>query len=413
MRKKLLQRISLASAMALCTQSLLSMENMNPFPDGGQPNMNRGQVYPQQYQPQIQQQPQFPGNLQRNTINWMNTAPQNQVIPLPSEYVNTPNGLYVINKVTFHEVHPVQQPQQYIPMPMFQNQQSPMPLGAYPGNQWCSQGSMNTRPQQGPYIHQNQFFQPGLQNNDADTQQGAEGAKRKFEQMGSNKKAEPQKEQKRQKQEAKKLTRMEMNVHKMLLLKAYMNTMDIPEDVSNIIKRNLHDVTRINPVLDGKLTYALPNGEKATFNINNLVKDGCIDLSNEIFGDTSKYLLITTEPEQFFSIKTNSDKLVMLIAPRFLIEQKIESSAEHFKPIIDSWKEEQAPIGIFWRMECWANLGWYSYLTSEDVTEISKNNLFELLRRARSAGLLGAVFTPVHYPAFKVKYAKLHVHFVN
>ena len=418
MRKKLLQRISLASAMALCTQSLLSMENMNPFPDGGQPNMNRGQVYLQQYQPQMyaqQQQLQFPGNLQHNTINWMNTVPQNQVIPLQPQYVMTPTGLHVINQVIHQTVCPVQQHQQYIPMPMFQNQRTPMPLGAYPGNQWCSQGSMNTRPQQGPYIHQNQFFQPGLQNNDADTQQGAAGAKRKFEQMGSNKKAEPQKEQKRQKQEAKKLTRMEMNVHKMLLLKAYMNTMDIPEDVSNIIKRNLHDVTHINPVLDGKLTYALPNGEKATFNINNLVKDGCIDLSNEIFGDASTYLLITTEPEQFFSIKTNSEKLVMLIAPRFLIEEKIESSAEHFKPIIDSWKEEHAPIGIFWRMKRWANLGWYSYLTSEDVTEISKNNIFELLWHNASVWMRGwsvpALHTVWHGSSDITE--KLHVHFVN
>ena len=162
--------------------------------------------------------------------------------------------------------------------------------------------------------------------------------------------------------------------------------MDIPEDVSNIITRNLHDVTHINPVLDGKLTYTLPNGEKATFNIKDLVKtDGCIDLSNKIFGGASTYLLITTEPEQFFSINKNGSKLVILIAPRFLIEEKIESSAEHFKPIIDSWKEEQAPIGIFWRMQSWDDLRDYDYQTSKNITAISKNNLLS----CRMAAFMG------------------------
>ena len=370
MSKKLLKRISLASAMILCTQPLLSMENTNPFSDFGEANINRLQAYAQQ------QQPQFPMNVapHHNGFQWMNQVPQNQVIQLSPQYVMTPLGAHVIYQTTYQTVYSLPQPQQYIPLPMFPNQQTPMPLGAFSGNQWGSQGSMNTRPQQGPYIHQNQFFQPGFLKN-GDNQQGT-GMKRNSEHMGFNEKAEPQK---KQKQEAKKLTRIEMNVHKMLLLKEYMNTTDVPKELSDIITRNLHDVTHINPVLDGKLTYTLPNGEKATFNINNLVKDGCIDLSNEIFGDASTYLLITTEPEQFFSINKNGSKLVILIAPRFLIEEKIESSAEHFKPIIDSWKEEQAPIGIFWRMQSWDDLRDYDYQTSKNVTELYKNNLLSCM----------------------------------
>jgi hypothetical protein len=369
MKRTQLKKLSLAYAMALCCQPLLGMENQYQ----NSTNINIPQLYNQNQQRQIPQQPQFSGNLQHNTINWMNTAPQNQIIPLPSEYVNTPTGLYVINQVIHQTVYLVQQPQQYNPMPMFQNQQTPMLLSAFSGNPWVSQGSMNDMTQQGHYIHQNTFFQPGFQNN-GDNQQGARGMKRNSEHMGFNEKAEPQK---RQKQEAKKLTRMEMNVHKMLLMKAYMNNMSVPKELSDIITWNLHDVTHINPVLDGKLIYTPNNGEKATFNIKDLVEtNGCIDLSNNIFGDTSKYFLITTDLEEFFRIDKKTGKLVMLIAPRFLIEEKIGSSAKPFEPIMANWKEEQAPIGIFWRMENWDNLREYDYITSENVTAISNINMF-------------------------------------
>ena len=312
-----LKKLSLAYAMALCCQPLLGMENQHQFPEFNSTNINMPQLYNQNHQPQIQQQPQFPGNLQHNNINWMNAVPQNQVIPLSSEYVNTPNELYVINKVLHHTVYPVQQPP-------------------------------HTIPQQGHYIHQNPFVQPGLQN-----------------------------------KEAKKLTRIEMNVHKMLLLKEYMNTMYVPTDVSSIITENLHEVTHINPVLDGKLIYTPDNGEKTAFNINNLLKtNGCIDLSNEIFGDLSEYFLITTDLEEFFSINQNGKKLVMLIAPRFLIEEKIGSSAKPFEPIMDNWQEEQASIGIFWRMQSWDDSGWYKYLISNNLVQISSMDFADLLNCA-------------------------------
>jgi hypothetical protein len=389
-----LKKLSLAYAIALCCQPLLGMENQHQFPVFNSTNINMPQFYNQNQQLLIQQQPQFPGNLQHNTINFMNTAPQNQIIPLQSEYVNTPNGLYVINKMLYQTVYPVQPPQQYNTMPMFQNQQSPMPLGTYPGNQWGSQGSMNTIPQQGPYIHQNQFFQPGLQNNDTDTQRGE---KRNFEYIGFNEKEEPQEKQKPQKQETKKLTRIEMNVHKMLLMKEYMNNMDVPKELSDIITWNLHDVTHINPVLDGKLIYTPDNGEKTTFEIKNFLKtNGCIDLSNEIFRDISEFLLITTDLEEFFSIKTNSDKLVMLIAPRFLIEEKIGSSAKPFKPIMDNWKEDQAPIGIFWRFQSWDDSGMHWYLTSKNLTQVSTSNFYDLFAASQGSYHLDPPFYELH-----------------
>ena len=198
--------------------------------------------------------------------------------------------------------------------------------------------------------------------------------------------------------EAKKLTLTEMNVHKMLLLKAYMNNMEVPNDVSNIITRNLHDVTHINPLLDGKLIYTPDNGEEATFNIKDLINpNGCIDLSDEIFGDASRYLLITTDLEQFFSFKEDSRRLVMLIAPQFLIEEKIEPSAKPFEEIMDNW---QAPIGIFWRVEGTKNLGSYWYLTSKNLIEISKNNVYKLILMASMTRTLKTATDAESPPAF-------------
>ena len=134
-----LKKFSLAYAMVLCCQPLLGMENQHPFPVSNSTNRNMPQLYNQNQQPQIQQQPQFPGNLQHNTINWMNTAPQNEVLNHPTQYAMTPQGLRAIYQVTYQYVYPVQQPQQYIPMPVFQNQQTPMPLGAFSGNHFIGQ----------------------------------------------------------------------------------------------------------------------------------------------------------------------------------------------------------------------------------------------------------------------------------
>jgi hypothetical protein len=175
----------------------------------------------------------------------------------------------------------------------------------------------------------------------------------------------------------------------MLLLKEYMNAMYVPKDVSNIIKGNLHEVTHINPVLDGKLIYTPHKGKKTTFEIKHFVNtNGCIDLPNEIFGGISEYFLLTTDLEQFFSINEDSDsinedsdKLVMLIAPRFLIEEKIGSTAKPFKPIMDNWKEEQAPIGIFWRMQSW-DVRVYMYLISNNLDQISSMGFDNLLNRS-------------------------------
>ncbi len=166
---------------------------------------------------------------------------------------------------------------------------------------------------------------------------------------------------------------------------------EVVKDVSKGIGGKLHELSA-NPVLAGELVYTgrweITNFKiKKNFKIRGLVKkDGCIDLSDPIFSDASKYLLITTDPEQFFNIVENSNRLVILIAPRFLIEDKIETITKTFQPIMANWKEDQVPIGIFYRLEHWGNSGSYYHLTSANHKLISKNNLFENGETARCCG---------------------------
>ncbi len=146
------------------------------------------------------------------------------------------------------------------------------------------------------------------------------------------------------------------------------------KDVQSVIGQTLHEVSA-NPVLDGELVY---EGAPKPFKIRNLVKkDGSIDLSDPIFGETSRFLLITTDPEQFFNIDEERRRLVVLIAPRFLIEEKIGSSAAPFQPIMANWKEDQAPIGIFYRSSDEKDLSKYDFITSANLISISKNNLHQ------------------------------------
>ena len=190
-------------------------------------------------------------------------------------------------------------------------------------------------------------------------------------------------------QTARELTATEKkNAYKMWLLKEHFEKRNnektlpaIPKDIQTVIGRTLHELSA-NPVLDGDLVYT-DKDEKRSFKIMSLInKDGCMDLSNtEDFGDSSNYLLITTAPEAFFRIVDGSIRLVILIAPKFLIEEKIETTAKTFLPIMANWDSGQAPIGIFYRAEWEKNLFWYDYLTSVNLSMISKNSLYENWRR--------------------------------
>lgn len=184
-------------------------------------------------------------------------------------------------------------------------------------------------------------------------------------------------------QEAQKMTpkeEMEENIYKIWLLKAWTddNMDEFPKDVKNVIVQTFVALLRTNPVLIGKLKY---KEEPILANIIDLVKaDGYLDLPNRIFGDASNYLRITTDPEQFFHVVENSQKVVILIAPKFLIEEKIGlPCCTSFEKIMDktNWNDDLAPIGIFYRAEYWKDKNWYDYITNASIVIISSRNLYE------------------------------------
>lgn len=200
-----------------------------------------------------------------------------------------------------------------------------------------------------------------------------------------------------QEQTARELTPTEKkNSYKMWLLKQQFeksnNEGTLPEvlkDIQTIISQTLHDLCG-NPVLNGELLYT-DKGNRTSFKIRDLLKeDGCIDLSNPVFGDSSQYFLITTNLDEFFRIVENSYRVLILIAPKSLIDEKIESSAKPFKPIMAYWNEEQAPLGIFYRIIGWEDLNLYDYLTTRDILTISKNNLYENWRHTASLYTMSA-----------------------
>lgn len=133
--------------------------------------------------------------------------------------------------------------------------------------------------------------------------------------------------------------------------------------------------------LNGKLIYTPQDGGKV---IELLISDlwnpleGTFDLSQ--CGDTGNYLSISTgyrkgkRPE-------NADKLEIWFAPRFLIEKELTTTASHFQGIYGNWNEN-APVGMFWTWGGWNNLDYYHYLTTENMENLSKIDLYENYKKS-------------------------------
>lgn len=153
--------------------------------------------------------------------------------------------------------------------------------------------------------------------------------------------------------------------HDVWLLKQAVAERKLPslsEDIRYVIGGKLHEF--YNPLLYSEFVYT-NKPEKAIFKIKDFInEDGSIDLSNTaIFGNIADSLLITFYPETFFRFDENSTKLVILLAPKSVIEEKIKTSALPFKSIMENWDAAQAPIGVFYRMENWRDLTWFDYHT--------------------------------------------------
>lgn len=105
--------------------------------------------------------------------------------------------------------------------------------------------------------------------------------------------------------------------------------------------------------------------------------EGVFDLS--LCKDSGQHISISTGYRK--AKKYGNDILEIWIAPRFLIEQNLASSATHFNPIMGSWQFE-ASIGVFWT-SARSTLESYDYLAST-FEDISQGDLYQIRPQYRA-----------------------------
>ncbi|AIK96834.1 hypothetical protein [Candidatus Odyssella acanthamoebae] len=130
--------------------------------------------------------------------------------------------------------------------------------------------------------------------------------------------------------------------------------------------------------------------------------EGTFDLSQ--CGNVGKYLSISTGYRKGKK-QENKKKLEIWLAPRFLIEKKLTTTAGHFQCIFGNWSDK-APVGIFWTWGGSDDLTWYDYLTRQNYDELSTDNLYEKCHEAAGP-------EPVDYMGGVAESKKFHVHFLN
>jgi len=111
--------------------------------------------------------------------------------------------------------------------------------------------------------------------------------------------------------------------------------------------------------------------------------EGTFDLSR--CGDTGKYLSISTgyrkrkKPE-------NAGKIEIWLAPRFLIEKELNTTAKHFQAIFPTKWNANAPVGMFWTWSGDAALSSMDYLTTESMNNLSRVAFNEIWKKRRPHG---------------------------
>lgn len=140
--------------------------------------------------------------------------------------------------------------------------------------------------------------------------------------------------------------------------------------------------------LNGKLIYR-PNGEINDGKIELKISDlwnplkGTFNLSP--CGNTDQYLSISTgyrkekKPE-------NANKLEIWLTPRFLVKKELDTTAGHLQAIFPSKWQESAKVGMLWTSGAWDRMNWYDYLTTENMDDLSKINLYENWKKAAAQG---------------------------
>lgn len=137
--------------------------------------------------------------------------------------------------------------------------------------------------------------------------------------------------------------------------------------------------------INGALIYR-PNPEsddgKIVLPISSLKNplEDTFDLSQ--CGDMGKDLSIATgyrkekKPE-------NASKVEIWFAPRFLIEKELDTTAKHFQAIFSAKWNTSAPVGVFWTWGGWDNLSYMDYLTTENMDNLSRIDLYESWKKSR------------------------------
>ena len=108
--------------------------------------------------------------------------------------------------------------------------------------------------------------------------------------------------------------------------------------------------------------------------------EGMFDLS--WCGDTGKYLSIATGYRKGKNPQ-NKDKVEIWIAPRFMIEKELATTAGHFKEIMGKWNKDRAPVGLFWTYGVWAADDHdMDYLTDNSFDQVGDSDFWEKYKKS-------------------------------
>ena len=159
------------------------------------------------------------------------------------------------------------------------------------------------------------------------------------------------------------------------------------------VARGYEDVYR--RFLGGKLIYTDPTSKaKTELPIRALANplEGTFNLSG--CGDTGNYLSISTGYRKGVKAE-NSSKVEIWLAPWFLVNKNLTSTAKHLQPIMGSWDAAKAPVGLFWTWGGWSDLGWYDYLVTNSLDQVGSEDLLEKYKKSPSlaSGIARVVFT--------------------
>lgn len=103
--------------------------------------------------------------------------------------------------------------------------------------------------------------------------------------------------------------------------------------------------------------------------------EGTFDLSQ--CGEAGKHLSISTGYRKRVRAE-NENKLEIWLAPRFLIERNLNTTAGHYKNIMGQWNENNCPVAIFFNDGDWSKLIYYDYNVKQNFDEINELNLYKI-----------------------------------